>query len=74
MFSMMLCVAGIVMGAAAADAPPMADCYRPIDGGFEITLTADPAVPRPATGSQIGVVDTARNSYGEGHAIATRLG
>ncbi len=70
MFSMMLCVAGIVMGAAAADAPPMADCYRPIDGGFEITLTADPAVPRPATGSQIGVVDTARNSYGEGHAIA----
>jgi hypothetical protein len=59
-----------MMGAAAADTPPMADCYRPIDGGFEITLTADPAVPRPATGSQIGVVDTARSVFGVGHAIA----
>ena len=70
MVSVMACMAGIVIGGAVNDAPLMADCYRPIDGGFEITLTADPAVPRPATGSQIGVVDTARSVFGEGHAIA----
>ena len=70
MINIMVCVAGIVLGAAAADTPPMPDCYRPIDGGFEITLTADPSIPRPATGSQIGVVDTARSAFGEGHAIA----
>jgi len=69
MICTILCIAGIALGTARAEVP-MADCYMPVGDGFTIKLPADPAWPRPATGSDIGVVDTARSAFGEGHAIA----
>ncbi|MCX5757229.1 MAG: DUF4450 domain-containing protein, partial [Candidatus Hydrogenedentes bacterium] len=46
----------------------VADCYRPIEGGWAIHLSPDPNAPRLEPGSRIGVVDRA-SSYGEGHAF-----
>lgn len=57
--------------ALAAESVPdadVADCYRPIDGGWSIRLSGDPDAPRLEPGSKIGAVDHAA-SYGDGHAF-----
>ena len=47
------------------------DCYVPINGGYEIRLTQDTSMQRPASGSLIGVVDTRRSVFGEGHSFGS---
>lgn len=52
--------------AAASEAIPKdaANCYLPVDGGWRIRITGDPAAPRLKPGSAIGVVvDDARSHW-----------
>lgn len=69
--SSLLAVMLFSAAAYAVQNPPAdttADCYLPVEGGWSIHLSPDPAAPRMEPGSCIGVVDRA-SSYGEGHAF-----
>ncbi len=61
-------ITGLARNALASE--PVVDCYTPIDGGWQIAITDDPAAPRLEPGSQIGVVERGKGVYAEGHAWA----
>jgi len=39
----------------SGSSPAVVDCFQPIEGGWHLRLSSDPAYPRPAYGSAIGV-------------------
>ena len=59
---------------AAEDSTSIADCYFPVEGGWQIRLTDDLGATRLEPGTQIGVVNTGASDYGQGHAFAGQTG
>ena len=57
LFTFLAFAAGTAVGADSSLPPKeVADCYVPVEGGWRIRITSDPASPRLKPGSAIGVV------------------
>ena len=68
---LVLMVAASCLPAGMASEMPSADtvnCYLPVDGGWQIRITDDPAAPRLKPGDAIGVVGEKDNGAHRGSA------